>query len=90
MAFGFSPDGSSLYAVRHASNGSWTLMALDVGSGRERELGALDLPPRATLAGFSLHPKGKTFATGMGLAHHDIWLLQGFAPPSRLRDLLRF
>ena len=90
MAFGFSPDGSSLYAVRHAPNGSWTLMALDVGSGRERELGALDLPPRATLAGFSLHPKGKAFATGMGLAHHDIWLLQGFAPPSRLRDLLRF
>ena len=88
MAFGFSTDGSSLYAVRHASNGSWTLMALDVGNGRERERTVLDLPPRATLAGFSLHPKGKAFATGMELAHHDIWLLQGFAPPSHWRDLL--
>jgi Tol biopolymer transport system component len=85
-AFGFSPDGS-LYAVRHASDGSWTLMALDIANGRERELAVLDLPPRATLAGFSLHPKGKAFATGMGLAHHDIWLLQGFALPSRWRDL---
>jgi Tol biopolymer transport system component len=81
--FGFSRDGSSLYAVRHASNGSWVLVEFDVQSQRERHVIDMNLPPKATLSGFSLHPNGKSFATGIGIARHDIWLLEGFEPPSR-------
>jgi hypothetical protein len=85
-AFGFSLDGSSLYAVRHASNGMWQLATFDVQSGLERRVNNLHLPPRATLAGFSLHPSGKSFAAAIGIARHDIWLLEGFRQPSRWFD----
>jgi TolB protein len=78
--FGFSPDGSLLYAVRR-EGGRWTLAAFDVQSGSPRRETALDLPPRATLAGLSVHPDGRSFATSVVIARHDIWLLQGFRPP---------
>jgi eukaryotic-like serine/threonine-protein kinase len=81
-AFGFSLDAASLYAVRHATNGTWVLVAFDVRSGQERDVADLHLPPRATLSGFSLHPNGKSFATGVGIARHDIWLLEGFKLPA--------
>ena len=83
VAFGFSLDGSSLYAVRHASNGMWQLATFDVQSTKERKTTDLHLPPRATLTGFSLHPSGKSFATAIGIGRHDIWLLEGFRQPSR-------
>jgi len=83
VAFGFSLDGSLLYAVRHTSNGMWELVEFDVQSGKERKRTDLHLPPRATLTGFSLHPNGKSFATAIGIARHDIWLLEGFKQPSR-------
>ena len=87
-AFGFSVDGSSLFAVQHGSNGSWRLVAFDVASGAERPVANLDLPRRATLAGFSLHPDGRSFATAVAVARHDIWLLEGFKPPSLWLDRL--
>ena len=83
VAFGFSLDGSLLYAVRHPSNGTWQLVTFDVQSGEERKVTPLNLPPKATIAGFSLHPNGKSFATAIGIARHDIWLLEGFKQPSR-------
>ena len=82
-AFGFSLDGSLLYAVRHASSGTWVLVAFDVQSGKEQTTTDLRLPPRATLTGFSLHPNGKSFATAIGIARHDIWLLEGFKQSPR-------
>ena len=87
--FGFSSDGSLVYAVRHASNGNWVLVAYDVRTEQERSVTDLNLPPRATLSGFSLHPNGKSFATGIGIARHDIWLLGGFELPSRWFDRFR-
>jgi len=87
--FGFSLDGSSLYAVRRTSNGRWVLVAFDVRSEQERAVTDLNLPPKATLSGFSLHPNGKSFATGIGIARHDIWLLEGFESPSRWLDRFR-
>ena len=82
-AFGFSVDGSLLYAVRHTSNGTWKLVEFDVQSGNERKVTDLHLPPRATITGFSLHPNGKSFAAAVGVARHDIWLLEGFQQRSR-------
>jgi hypothetical protein len=62
----------------------------DVLSAQERNVIDLNLPPSATLSGFSLHPDGKSFATGIANARHDIWVLNGFNVPSgwfgRLRD----
>ena len=34
-------------------------------------------------SGFALHPNGMSFATGLGIARHDIWMLEGLKPPSR-------
>ena len=87
-AFGFSLNGTLLYTVRHGSDGMWVLVAFDVQSGKERAITGLRLPPRATLTGFSLHPSGKSFATAVGIARHDIWLLEGFKPRSRWFNLL--
>ena len=61
----------------------WNSSTFDVQSGKERKVTDLNLPPRATLTGFSLHPNGKSFATAIGIARHDIWLLEGFEQPSR-------
>jgi serine/threonine protein kinase len=41
----------------------------------------LDLPLSVTIEGFSLHPDGKSFATTVGTARWDIWLLEGFPQP---------
>jgi Tol biopolymer transport system component len=82
-AFAFSADGSSVYAVRHDPDRSWMLVRLDVATGRERQAQRLDFPPRASLLGLSLHPGGRAFAAAMGVARHDIWLLEGLVPPSR-------
>jgi len=83
--FGFSPDGSLLYAVRR-DDGRWTLAAFDVQSGAPRRETPLDLAPRATLAGFSIHPDGRSFATSVVIARHDIWLLRAFRPPGGWLD----
>jgi Tol biopolymer transport system component len=80
--FGFSRDGSVLYAVRRAPNGAWALVTLDVQSGKTLKTTSLNLPPTAALAGFSLNPDGKSFATATGVPRHDIWLLTGFKPGS--------
>jgi Tol biopolymer transport system component len=86
VAFGFSLDGSLLYAVRHSPDGMWQLVTFDVQSGKEQKVTHLQLPPRATLTGFSLNPDGKSFATAIGIARHDVWLLEGFKQPSRWFD----
>ena len=77
-AFGFSKDGSSLYAIRLGSNRRWEVVTFDVESERERHVTELELPPEATISGFSLHPDGRSFVTGIGIPRHDIWLLEGF------------
>ncbi len=81
-AFGFSLDGSSLYAVRRAPKDTWQLVTFDIQSGGERKVTNLNLPQRASVTGFSLEPNGNSFATAIGIARHDIWLLEGFKQPS--------
>ena len=81
-AFGFSLDGSSLYAVRRAPEGTWQLVTFDIQSGGERKVISLNLPQRAIVTGFSLEPNGNSFATAIGIPRHDIWLLEGFKQPS--------
>jgi dipeptidyl aminopeptidase/acylaminoacyl peptidase len=80
-AVGFSRDGATLYAVRRNEAQKWELAELSVPDGREKKVAPLDLPLSATIQGFSLHPDGKSFATSVGTARYDIWLLEGFPQP---------
>ena len=53
-----------------------------VATGVERGATPLNLPRDATVSGFSLHPDGNSVATSVAIARYDIWILEGFAPPS--------
>jgi len=80
-AYGFSKDGSTLYAIRRDSGRKWVLAFLDVRSGKELKTVDLPIPPAANVFGFSLHPDGTRFATSIGVPKSDIWLLEGFQKP---------
>jgi Tol biopolymer transport system component len=84
VAAGFSRDGRDVLGIARnttGAGGEWELWALEVASGRERRLAALDLPGATDdLRGFSLHPDGTRFATSIALWPYDIWMLEGFEP----------
>ena len=80
-AFGFSKDGSVLYALRRASARKWVVVSFDVRSGKELKTVDVPIPPAANVLGFSLHPDGTRFATSIGVPKSDIWLLEGFQKP---------
>lgn len=77
--FGFSRDGAFLYAIRRGGR-SWELVTFDVRTAQQANAVTLPVPPSSTLAGFSLHPDGKSFVTSVGRGRYDIWLLEGFHP----------
>jgi serine/threonine protein kinase len=80
--FGFSKDGDQVFGIyRNTSpdGAEWQMYAVDVKTGAEKLLGAVDLPPATeSLAGFSLHPDGKRFLTSIAKLPYDIWMLEGF------------
>ena len=68
----------------------WELYSTDVRTGAEKRLAALDLPPNVgDVAGFSLHPDGKRFATSIARWPYDIWMLEGFDDRKSLLDRLK-
>lgn len=79
---GFSKDGSEVLGIYRNTNpqgSEWQLYSVDVKSGAEKFLGAVDLPPATeAIAGFSLHPDGKSFLTSIAKWPYDIWMLEGF------------
>jgi Tol biopolymer transport system component len=77
VTWGFSHDGSSLYAIDRPAGGEWELVTIDVDTGRQLGTKGLQLPPSAIVRGFALHPDGKSFATSVGTPKFDIWLLHG-------------
>ena len=69
----------------------WQLYSLNVDTGAERMLAAVDLDPSAVFAyGFSLHPDGKRFLTSISKSPYDIWMIEGFPPPHARNWLDRF
>ena len=82
-SFGFSPDGETLYAVRRTAARKWELASLRVPDGAPQKSVPLNLPASATVAGFSLHPDGKSFLTSVSKPRYDIWLMEGFPQPRR-------
>ena len=77
---GFSRDGREVIGViRNPDDGAWQLWSIEAATGRERQLGTLELPAAVQgLNGFSLHPDGTRFATSIGTWPTDIWMLEGF------------
>lgn len=81
-AYGVSRDGRRLIGiVRNSSAASreWELYEIDLRSGQERLLTAVDLPPATTnIAGLSVHPQGGRILTAVLRLPYDIWMLEGF------------
>jgi len=94
-AYNFSKDGRRVYGIlRNATGGSaeWQLYAVDVKTGAERLLSAIDFPPStAGVAGFSIHPDGKRALTSIAKWTFQIWMLEGFDQPQKswLEKLMR-
>ena len=80
--YGFSKDGSQVLGIYRNTNpesAEWQLYSVDVKSSEEKLLGAVDLPPATEgIAGFSLHPDGKSFLISIAKWPYDIWMLEGF------------
>jgi eukaryotic-like serine/threonine-protein kinase len=79
--YGFSRDGKSVFGILHNTGGDgqeWQLYSIDVASGAEKMLGALEFPPTVNaVAGFTMHPEGNRFATSISKVPYDIWMLEG-------------
>ena len=75
--FGFSRDSSLLYVIRRGEDRDWSLTAVEVSSGKERSRVLLPIPSDSSIAGFSVHPDGKSFLTSINEPKSDIWLLEG-------------
>jgi hypothetical protein len=80
VAFGFSRDSATLYALRRNAARKWELASFAIPGGQEKKAIPLDLPVSAFVKGFSAHPDGKSFITAVGKERFDIWLLDGFSP----------
>ena len=82
MTYGLSKSGEDVIGIvrNTASDGAeWELISVDVKTGVEKKLAALDLPPTVNgVSDFSLHPDGKRFATSVYSVPSAIWMLEGF------------
>jgi hypothetical protein len=82
IVYGFSKDGSQVLGIYRNPNpdgAEWQMYSVDVNSGAEKLLGPIDLPPATeAIAGFSLHPDGKSFLISIAKWPFDIWMLEGF------------
>ncbi len=82
IVYGFSKDGSQvlgIYRNPDPDGAEWQMYSVDVNSGAEKLLGAVDLPPATeAIAGFSLHPDGKSFLISIAKWPFDIWMMEGF------------
>ena len=89
---GFSKDGSQVFGVYRNTTGDgaqWQLYSVDVKTGADKFLAALDLPAATdALVGFSLHPDGKRFLTSIAKWPYDIWMLEGFDQHKSFLDRL--
>jgi eukaryotic-like serine/threonine-protein kinase len=94
-AYAFSKDGAQVYGISRNRTGEgsyWLLYSIDVKSGAEEMLAAIDLPESvANIRGFSIHPDGKRFLTSITKWPYDIWMLEGWDQPQKtwLDRLLR-
>jgi Tol biopolymer transport system component len=88
----FSRDGSSIYAIRPASE-KQELVRVDVATGTIQTISTLPLDfliggPYGGPTRLALAPDGKSVFTTVRKVEGDIWILDGFNPPRRFWDSL--
>jgi Tol biopolymer transport system component len=79
----WSQDGKTLYGIEPNKSQRQVLFALDVASGRQKDvqdLGTEFYPygPWTSSRRWSLAPDGKSFATPVRHVRSDLWMLEGF------------
>jgi dipeptidyl aminopeptidase/acylaminoacyl peptidase len=79
----FSRDGKIFYAFRRGDDRRWTLVPVNVDSGREGPAVALPLAGSLNLGGMSLNPDGKRMALHANQLKYDLWMVEGFPRPSQ-------
>jgi hypothetical protein len=84
----FSADGKFVYSIR-SDQGREDLFRIDIATGAETVIGNVgrEFRPGSNLTPsirFSLAPDGKSFIFGSGTFTSNLWMLEGFAPKSRL------
>ena len=60
----------------------WTLLTVDVPSGRVLRTNVIDERLQAIIRGASLHPDGKRLAYQRAEQKYDIWLMEGLPEPA--------
>ena len=78
-ALGFSPDSTTVYALRRNPARHWELASFSVPGAQLKQVVALDIPVSAAVNFLSVHPDGKRLITSVGRRRYDIWLLEGFS-----------
>jgi hypothetical protein len=94
--YGWSKDGAALVGIWHGANRHLLLGKVDISTGKETQIADLDSVPAAfdfaedvsqfSFRGFSLHPNGKSFLTGMFRAKTQIYLMKDYDRIARLAD----
>jgi eukaryotic-like serine/threonine-protein kinase len=79
----FSPNGKTFYVLRSNENHRWTVVPIDVDSGRERASVILPVSGALYLGGVSVHPDGKRMAVHANDLKYDLWMMEGFPRPAR-------
>src|SRR5262249_16197895 len=90
ITYGLSKSGEQVIGILEDTaldRTEWELISVDIKTGVEKRLAALNLPPTVSgVEGFSLHPDGKRFATSIACFPYDIWMLEGFDQPKSMLE----
>jgi Tol biopolymer transport system component len=92
MAFVWSADGHRIYGIRRSDDYQHlTFSSVDVASGTEKVISPdfMRLPVSARLVRGMTRTSPTTFMAAFVDVRSDVWLLEGFLPPTTLWDRLR-
>jgi WD40 repeat protein len=86
LAFAFTKEGTQVGIARNNTDegAEWQLWSVDVKTGTGKMRTPIDLAGSTNqVAGFSLHPDGKSFLTSIAKWPYDIWIWRGLISPGR-------
>jgi eukaryotic-like serine/threonine-protein kinase len=78
----FSRNGKTYYVIRRDDSHHWTLVPIDMETGREGPATMLPLAGGVYAGGLSIHPDGKRIAVHVNELKYDLWMIEGFPRPA--------